>query len=134
MKLLLEGSLMALVLISELVGLVALAKDRASTEVHLPAHRGFTIVSAPGGDGDYQLVEWDGTSCGVWEVQREVDARANSFGGEGGGVDGEEGDCRRVHVRAHMATTRQAGVVRPTGWPRPERTTSENSTSGHFGE
>jgi hypothetical protein len=48
MKLLLEGSLMALVLVSELVGLVALAKDRASTETHLPANRSFTIISASG--------------------------------------------------------------------------------------
>ncbi len=93
-----------------------------------------TRSSVPRGDGDYQLVEWDGTSCGVWEVQREVDDRANSPEGEGGGLDGEEEDCRRGHVRPHIATTRHLGVVRPTSWPPPERTASENSTSPTFGE
>jgi hypothetical protein len=89
MKLLLEGSLMALV--SELVGMVALAKDRASTETHLPANRSFTIISA---SGAMVIISW---WCGtappaVWEGQKVVDARANSPEGEGGGVDGEEGE------------------------------------------
>jgi hypothetical protein len=132
MKLLLEGSLTVLVLLSELVGLVALAKglhrDAPTSKQKLHDRQ------CPGGDGDYQLVEWDGTSCSVWEVQREVYARANSPEGEGGGVDGEVGDCRRVHVRPHMATTRHLGVVRPNSWPRPGRTTSENSISPTFGE
>jgi pimeloyl-ACP methyl ester carboxylesterase len=81
----------------------------------------------PGGDGDYQLVEWDGTSCSVWEVQREVCARVTSPEGEGGGVDGEEGDCRRVHVRPHMATTRHwaslgqiVGLVQSVLLPRTQ--------------
>jgi hypothetical protein len=54
MKLLLAGLLMALVLVSEVVGLVALARYSASTEAHPPEQGSFTVVSAQGDDGNYQ--------------------------------------------------------------------------------
>ncbi len=67
MKLLLEGLLMALVLIVELVGLVALAKHyytQTTTETPSPRTESFAIVASDDGEG-YQWVEWD-ASCGVW--------------------------------------------------------------------
>ena len=48
MKLLLGGLLMALMLISELVGLFALARYIASTKAGPSAQGSFTIVAAPG--------------------------------------------------------------------------------------
>ena len=108
MKLLLGGLLMALMLISELMGLVALARYTASTEARPSAQGSFTIVATQG-NGDYQRVEWDGSSCGVWEVKREGEPRVKSSGSEGG-IIGEVGDCRGVHIRPHVATTRQPGV------------------------
>ena len=137
MKLLLTGLLMALMLVSELVGMVVLARYSASTEAHPPEQGSFTVVTTAQGDedGKYWWVEWEGSSsCGVWEVQRQVESGVNFPESEGGGLNGEEGDCRRGNVRPHMATTRHLGVVRPTSWPPPERTTSENSTSPTFGE
>jgi hypothetical protein len=133
MKLLLAGLLMALVLVSEVVGLVALARYSASTEAHPPEQGSFTVVSAQGDDGNYQWVEWEGSSCGVWEVRREVEPRVNSPESEGG-VNGEEGDCKGVRIKPHLASTRHRGVDRPTGGHRPEPTTSENSPSRHLGE
>ena len=111
MKLLLAGLLMALVLVSELVGMVALTKYTPSTETHLPAQESFTIATAQGGNGKYRLVEWEGSSsCGVWEVQREVESRVNSPESEGG-VIGEEGDCKGVCIRLHLATTRHRTLI-----------------------
>jgi hypothetical protein len=135
MKLLLEGSLMALVLVSELVGMAVLARYSASTEAHPPEQESFTVVTAQGDDdGKYWWVEWEGSSsCGVWEVRREVESRVNSPESKGG-VIGEEGDCEGVRTRPLLATTRHPGVDRPTGSHRPEPTTSENSPSKHFSE
>ena len=134
MKLLVQGWLLALVLISELVGLVALAKHyyaQTTTETPPPpaAQKNFAIVASADGEG-YQWVEWDASSCGVWGVQRESESsvvEANIFS------ESEVQDCR-VHIRPHLATTtRQPGVVRPTGGHRAEPT-SENSTSRQSGE
>jgi hypothetical protein len=144
MKLLLGGSLMALILLSELVGLVVLARHTLSAEeAHYPAQEegSFTIVVVAAqeeeGEGDYRWVEWEGpssSSCSVWEVRREAQRRGvNSPESRGSINGGEEEGCRGVHVRPHLATTRQPGV-RPTGGHRPEPTTSENSPSGHLGE
>jgi hypothetical protein len=137
MKLLLAGLLTALVLISELVGMVVLARYSASTEAHPPEQGSFTVVSAQGDDdGKYRWVEWEGSSsCGVWEVRREVESGVNPPESEGGGVIGEEGDCEGVRTRPHLATTRRPGVDSPTGSHRPDPTTSENSASSrHLGE
>ncbi len=126
MKLLVQGWLLALVLISELVGLVALAKHyytQTTTETPSPRTESFAIVASADGEG-YQWVEWDASSCGVvvWGVQRESESsgvEANIFS------EAEAQECR-VHIRPHLATTtRQPGVVRPTGGHRPEPTTSE---------
>jgi hypothetical protein len=91
MKLLLGGLLMALMLISELVGLFALPRYTASTVAGPSVQGSFTIVAARG-DEDYQRVEWDGSSCGVWEVQREGEPRVKSPRPEGD-IIGEVGDC-----------------------------------------
>ena len=127
MKLLVAGWLLALVLISELVGLVALAKHyytQTTTETPPPpAAWNFAIVASDDGEG-YQWVEWDASSCGgvVWGVQRESKSsvEANIFS------EAEAQEECRVHIRPHLATTtRQPGVVRPTGGQHPEPTTSE---------
>ena len=78
-------------------------------------------------------MEWEAASCGVvvWGDQRESKSsvvEANIFS------EAEAQECR-VHIRPHLATTtRQPGVVRPTGGQHPEPTTSENSPSRHLGE
>jgi hypothetical protein len=135
MKLLVQGWLLALVLIVELVGLVALAKHYyTQTTIETPpptTQKNIAIVASDDGEG-YQWVEWD-ASCGVvvWGVQRESESsvvEANIFS------EAEAQECR-VHIRPHLATTtRQPGVVRPTGGHRPEPTTSENSPSTPLGE
>ncbi len=127
MKLLVQGWLLALVLISELVGLVALGKLYTQTTIETPppAAWNFAIVASADGEG-YQWVEWDASSCGgvVWGgVQRESKSsvEANIFS------EAEAQECR-VHIRPHLATTtRQPGVVRSAGGHRPKPTTSENS-------
>jgi hypothetical protein len=130
MRLLLEGLLVALVLVAELVGLIALAARYPTTEAHPLEQGSFAIVASDDGEGEaYQRVEWDASSCGVWGVQRESESsvvEANFFS------ESEVQDCR-VHIRPHLATTRQPGV-RPTGGQRPEPTTSENSPSTHSDE
>ena len=135
MKLLVQGWLLALVLIVELVGLVALAKHYTQTTIETPppaAQKSFAIVASDDGEA-YKWVEWDASSsCGVvWGVQRESESsvvEANFFS------EAEAQKCG-VHIRPHLATTtRQPGVVRPTGGQRPEPTTSENSPSRHLGE
>ena len=131
MKLLLEGLLMALVLVVELVGLITLGKHSVSTEAHPPAQGSFSVVATQD-DGDYLWVEWEGSSCGVWEVQRGGALRVNSPEAEGG-VNGEEGDCRGVRVRPHLASTRHPGVDRLTGEHRPQPT-SGNLPSPTLGE
>lgn len=122
MKLLLEGLLVALVLVAELVGLIALATRYTTTEAHPLEQGSFAIVASDDGEGEaYQRVEWDASSCGVRGVQRESESsvvEANFFS------EAEAEKCR-VHIRPHLATTRQPGVVRPTGGHRPEPTTSE---------
>ena len=131
MKLLLEGLLMALMLISELVGLVALAKHytQTTTEPPSPWAESFAIIASDHGEA-YKWVEWDAASCGVWGVQRESESSVV----EANISEAEAQECR-VHIRPYLATTtRQPGVVRPTGGHRPEPTTSENSSSTHSGE
>ena len=122
MKLLLEGLLVALVLVAELVGLIALATRYTTTiEAHPLEQGSFAIVASDDGEGEaYQRVEWDASSCGVRGVERKSDrsVEANFFFSES-----EVQDCR-VHIRPHLATTRPPGV-RPTGGHRPEPTTSE---------
>jgi hypothetical protein len=132
MKLLLEGLLVALVLMCELVSLVALG-----SEMHPPAQERFTIIRSDDGGGEaYWCVEWEGSSsCSVvWEVQRagdivEVNSSSES---EGDTIGQAKEDCRGVHIRPHLATSRQPGV-RFTGRHRAQPT-SENSNSTHFGE
>jgi hypothetical protein len=130
MKLLLQGWLLALVLIVELVGLVALAKHYTQTTIETPppaVHKCFAIVASDDGEG-YQWVEWDASSCEVWGVQRESESCV-----EANISEAEAQECR-VHIRPHLATTtRQPGVVRPTGGHRAEPTT-EDSSSTHLGE
>ena len=132
---------MTLILLSELVGLVVLARHTLSAdEAYRPAQEegSFTIVvgAQEEGEGDYRWVEWKGSSsCSVWEVRREAQRRGvNSPESRGTINGGEEEGCRGVYVRPHLATTRQPGV-RPTGGHRPEPTTSENALSSrHLGE
>jgi hypothetical protein len=64
----------------------------------------------------------------VWGVHRE----SKSSVVEANISEAEAEECR-VHIRPHLATTRQPGV-RPTGGQRPEPTTSENSPSTHSDE
>ncbi len=125
MKLLLEGLLVALVLVAELVGLVTLAArytTTTTTEAHPLEQGSFAIVASDDGEGEaYQRVEWDASSCGVWGVQRESESsvvEATFFS------ESEVQDCR-VHIRPHLATTTRQPGVRPTGGHRPEPTTSE---------
>jgi hypothetical protein len=135
-KLLLEGSLVALVLMCALVGVVALGKHTVATDTHPPAADSFTIVVASddGGGGEtYRWVEWDGSSSSsscngvVWEVQR---ADPSSSESEGGGIIGEaKEDCRGVHIRPHLATSRQPGVRPSTDGHRAQPTPSEYSSS-----
>jgi hypothetical protein len=70
--------------------------------------------------------EWDGSSsCNVvWEVQRSGDiVEVNSSLESKGGVIGEgKEDCRGVHIRPHLATTRQPGVWPTTGGHRTQPT------------
>ncbi len=121
MKLLLEGLLVALVLVAELVGLIALATRYTTTTKTHPLEQGsFAIVASDDGEGEaYQRVEWDASSCGVRGVQRESESsvEANFF-------SASEGQDCRVHIRPHLATTRPPGV-RLTGGHRPEPATSE---------
>ena len=131
MKLLLQGWLLALVLIVELVGVVTLAKYYTQTTTETPppaAQKSFAIVASADGEA-YQWVEWDASSCGVWGVQRESESsvvEANIFS------EAEAQECR-VHIRPHLATTtRHPGVVRSAGGHRAEPAT-EDSSSTHLG-
>ena len=139
MKLLLEGSLVALVLMCELVGVVALGRYATAPETHLPRQESLLIVQSDDGGGEaYRWVEWDGSSsCNVaWEIQRSGDiVEVNSSSSKSkGGVKGKgKEDCRGVHIRPHLATTRQPNV-RPTTDGHQTQPTSENSPSTHFGE
>jgi hypothetical protein len=121
MTLLLEGLLVVLVLVAELVGLIALAtRYMTTTETHPLEQESVAIVASDDGEGEaYLRVEWDASSCGVRGVQRKSDrsVEANFFS------ESEAQDCR-VHIRPPLATTRYPGV-RPTGGHRPEPTTSE---------
>jgi hypothetical protein len=128
MKLLLEGLLMALMLISELVGLVALAKyTETTTETPSPRTESFAIVASDDGEG-YQWVEWD-ASCEVWGVQRESESSVEANFSESAAED-----CG-VHIRPYLATTtRQPGVVRSAGGHRAEPTSENASSSRHLGE
>ena len=125
MKLLLEGLLVALVLVAELVGLVALATRYTTTEAH-PSERGsIAIVASEDGEA-YRRVEWDPSSCGAWAVRRNssdrgVEANSSSFS------ETEAQEEGRIGIRPHLATTRQPGVRPTTGGHRPEPATSENS-------
>ena len=127
MKLLLEGLLVALVLVAELVGLVALATRYTTTEAH-PSERGsIAIVASEDGGGEtYRRVEWDPSSCGAWGVRRNSSessgVEANSSFSE---AEAQE-ECR-IGIRPHLATTRHPGVRPTTGGHRPEPATSENS-------
>src|SRR3712207_9352693 len=102
MKLLVQGWLLALVLISELVGLVALAKHyytQTTIETPPPAvQKSFAIVaSADDGEG-YQWVEWDASSsCGVWGVQRESESSVV----EANISEAEAQECR-IHIRPYL--------------------------------
>ena len=120
---------MALMLVSELVGLVALAKQHTQTTTETPSPRteSFAIIASDDGEA-YYWVEWDASSCEVWGVQRESDIKANIS-------ESEAQECR-VHIRPYLATTtRQPGVVRLAGGHRAEPSTSENaSSSRHLGE
>jgi hypothetical protein len=137
MKLLLEGLLVALVLVAELVGLVALATRYTTTEAHPSESRGSlaiaVVASEDGGGETYRRVEWDPSSCGAWAVRRNssessgVEANSSSFS------EAEAQEECRSRIRPHLATTRHPGV-RPTGGHRPEPATSENSSSTHSGE
>ena len=131
MKLLFEGLLMALVLMVERVGLIALGKHSVSTEAHSPVQGSFTVVAAQD-PSNHRWVEGEGTSCDVWEIQREVELRVKPLEADGG-VNGVEGDCRGVRVRPHLATTRHPGVDRKPGEHRPQPT-SGNFPSRHSGE
>jgi hypothetical protein len=126
MKLLLGGLLMALMLISELVGLVALAKyTETTTETPSPRTESFAIITSDHGEA-YYWVEWN-ASCEVWGVQRESDIKANIS-------ESEAEDCG-VHIRPYLATTtRQPGVVRSAGGHRAELTSENASSSRHLGE
>jgi hypothetical protein len=137
MKLLLEGSLVALVLMCALVSVVALGRHTVATETYPPAAGSFTIVVASddGGGETYRWVEWDGSSSSsscngvVWEAQRADPSSSESEGG-GGDIIGEaKEDCRGVHIRPHLATSRQPGVRPSTDRHRAQPTTSEYSSS-----
>jgi hypothetical protein len=133
MKLLLKGLLVALVLVAELVGLVALATRYATTTEAHPSERGsFAIAVVASDDGEaYRRVEWDPSSCGAWAVRSKSESsvvEANSSFSE---AEAQE-ECR-IRIRPHLATTRHPGV-RPTGGHRPEPATSENLSSRHSGE
>jgi hypothetical protein len=77
MKLLLGGALMALILLSELVGLVVLARHTLSAdEAHQPAQEEgsfttFVVAAAQEeGEGDYRWVEREGSSsCSVGDPE-----------------------------------------------------------------
>jgi hypothetical protein len=134
MKLLLEGSLVALVLMCALVSVVALGRHTVATETHPPAAGSFTIVASDDRGGAYRWVEWDGlsSSCSgvVWQVQR-ADPSSES---EAGGIIGEaEEDCRGVHIRPHIATSRQPSA-RPTTDGHRAHPTSEKTSSTTLGE
>ena len=132
MKLLLEGLLVALVLVAELVGLVALATRYTTTEAHPSESRGSlaiaVVASEDGGGETYRRVEWDPSSCGAWGVRRNSSessgVEANSSFSE---AEAQE-ECR-IGIRPHLATTRHPGVRPTTGGHRPEPATSENSSS-----
>jgi hypothetical protein len=117
MKLLLEGSLVALVLVCELAGLVALATRYTETtpETRPPAQESLTVIRSDDGGEAYRWVEWDGSSssCGVvWKVRRAGDiVEANSSSESEGGIIGEAKNCEALHIRPHLATSRQPGVT-----------------------
>jgi hypothetical protein len=136
MKVLLEGSLVALMLMCALVSVVALGRHTVATETHPPAAGSFTIVVASddGGGEAYRWVEWDGSSsCNgvVWEAQRADPSSSESEGG----IIGEAKDCRGVHIRPHLATSRQPGVRPSTdghrAQPTSEYPSSEGAPRGH---
>jgi hypothetical protein len=139
MKLLLEGSLVALVLMCELVGVAAFARYTMAPETHLPRQESLLIVQSDNGGGDgSEAYRWvSGTaplSCNVvWKAQRSGDiVEVNSSFESKGGIIGEANeDCRGVHIRPHLATTRQSGV-RPTTGGHRAQPTSEKSSSPHF--
>jgi hypothetical protein len=75
------------------------------------------VQSDDGGRGEaYGWVEWDGSSsCNVvWEVQRSGDIvevnSSSSFESKGSIIGEAKEDCRGVHIRPHLATSRQPGV------------------------
>jgi hypothetical protein len=117
MKLLLEGLLVALVLVAELVSLVALATRYTTTETHPSESRGSlaiaVVASEDGGGEAYRRVEWDPSSCGAWAVRSNssessgVEANSSSFS------EAEAQEECRIGIRPHLATTRHPGV-RPT--------------------
>jgi hypothetical protein len=127
----------------ELVGVAALGRYTVATETHLPRQEGLLIVQSDDGGGRggeaYRWVEWDdsSSSCNVvWEVQRSddiVEVNSSSFESKGGIIGEAKEDCRGVHIRPHLATTRQPGV-RPTTGGHRAQPTSENSKSRRFSE
>jgi hypothetical protein len=134
MKLLLEGSFMAMVLLLELVGVVVLERSPLTTVTHPSLLAGGTAATMyiltsdddHEGGGAY-WVEWEDPSCGVWGVSGELDIehiRVSSSGEEVVGIS-EAAGCR-AQLRPYAATTRQPGV-RPSGGHRAERT-SENAS------
>jgi hypothetical protein len=129
MKLLLEGLLVTLVLVAELVGLVALATRYTTTETHPSESRGSlaiaVVASEDGGGEAYRRVEWDPSSCGAWGRRNSSESsgvEANSSFSE---AEAQE-ECR-IGIRPHLATTRHPGFRPTTGGHRPEPATSENS-------
>ena len=130
MKLLLEGLVVALVLIAELVGLVVLATRYTTTTTEArPLESGGSLAIVASDDGAaYRRVEWDGSSCGVWGVRWESESsvEVNSFS------ESDAQECT-IRIRPHLTTARHPGG-RPTGGHRPEPTTSENASSRHLGE
>jgi hypothetical protein len=136
MKLLLEGLLVALVLVAELVGLVALATRYTTTEAHPSESRGSlaiaVVASEDGGGETYRRVEWDLSSCGAWGRRNSSESsgvEANSSFSE---AEAQE-ECG-IGIRPYLATTRHPGVRPTTGGHRPEPATSENSSSRTFDE
>jgi hypothetical protein len=133
MKLLLEGLLVALVLMCALVSVAALGRHTVATETHPPAAGSFTIVASDDRGGAYRWVEWDGSSSSscsgvVWEVQR---ADPSSSESEAGGIIGEaKEDCRGVHIRPHLATSRQPSARPTTGGHRAHPTSEYPSSEG----
>jgi hypothetical protein len=118
MKVLLEGSLVALVLMCEVAGLVALATRYTETahQTRPPAQESLIVVRSDDDGKAYRWVEWEGSSsCTgvVWKVRRAGDivVEVNSYSSESeGGIIGEAKDCGALRIRPHLATTRQPDV------------------------